>query len=161
MFRDSSLMCADWSRSDPDYQYVKKLMKPMPKDDTYRIYFRPLDCSYTDSFFIYKERYGPAAVFDDMCVNFTAGDAKPEIRVANTYTYFNITNYAYFENIAFTGEDLFASLDTPGPWFYADGWARYRWGPLTYYPKTKCKVREEPRDILDKVWFDRLMTFPH
>ena len=37
-----------------------------------------------------------------MCVNFTAGDSKPEIRVANTYTYFNITNFAQFENITFS-----------------------------------------------------------
>ena len=137
-------------------------MKPMPKDDHYRLYFRPLDCSYTDSFFIYKERYGNAAVFDDMWVDFAAGDAKPEIRVANTYTYFNITNYAYFENITFTGEDLFASLVGDGPtyWGYTEGWTRYSWGPLTFYPMTKCKVREEPTGFFDKLKLDRMTTFP-
>jgi hypothetical protein len=44
-------------------------------------------------------------------VNFDSAvaDPKPQIRLANPYTYFNITNYALFENIDFTGEDLFAT----------------------------------------------------
>jgi hypothetical protein len=87
-------------------------MKPRLEFDTFRFFFRPLDCSYTSSFFINKERFGDPLLFDELCVDFENGDSKPEIRVANTYTYFNITNYAYFENITFTGEDLFALLAT-------------------------------------------------
>ena len=125
---DFASLCADWTyqtyneelyfTEDGEYvpsdesthEFVWALMKPRLELDNMRFFFRPLDCSYTDSFFISKERYGDPLLFDELCVNFTKGDPKPEIRVANTYTYFNISNYAYFENITFTGEDLFASL---------------------------------------------------
>ena len=82
----------------------------MPLVDTMRLYFRPMFCEYKTSFFNPIQKYGDEDIFNQMCVNFTAGDSKPEIRVANTYTYFNITNFAQFENITFTGEDLFATL---------------------------------------------------
>ena len=136
----------------------------MPTEDNARFFFRPLDCSYTSSFFIVKDRYGDAAAFDEMCVDFKAGDAKPEIRVANTYTYFNITNYAYFENIAFTGEDLLATVVLEGhatlqaP--YTRGYALLKQGVLSFYPKTKCKVREEPSSFFKKLDIHVQASFP-
>ena len=83
----------------------------MPAVDTFRFYFRPMDCSYVNSFFTPLKKYAEnETLFYENCVNFTAGDPKPQIRVANTFTYFNISNYAQFENISFTGEDLLATL---------------------------------------------------
>ena len=102
-------MCADLLNLDStDFGYVSNFMKPIPKMDSVRLFFQPLDCSDIAA----KVLYGDDTAFVQNCVNLQAGDPKPEIRVANTYTYFNITNAAYFENIAFTGEDLFASLNS-------------------------------------------------
>ena len=49
------------------------------------------------------------AIFDENCVDVKGGE-KAQIRIANPYTSFNITNDAVFENIEFTGEDLFANI---------------------------------------------------
>ena len=151
-------------------------MKPRLEFDTFRFFFRPLDCSYTSSFFINKERFGDPLLFDELCVDFENGDSKPEIRVANTYTYFNITNYAYFENITFTGEDLFALLTTrkdetelenydttisynpDGE--YHPSYRNFKQSALAFYPKTKCTVREEPNDFFDKLDFHSTGYFP-
>ena len=52
-------------------------------------------------------------VEDDELVDVSAGE-RPQIRLPNTYTSFNITNHAVFENIEFTGEDLFAEAKLDG-----------------------------------------------
>ena len=138
-----AIMCADLYNNDQtDYSYVSNFMKPIPSADNVKLNFRPLDCSYTDSFFILKERYGNAATFDSNCVNFEEGDSKPQIRISNTYTYFNITNFAYFENIAFTGEDLFAKLYQHNAIeaFEHKSTFNLEQGPLAFIPKTKCVV---------------------
>ena len=142
------------------YDYVEKLQKPMLDLDNVRLNFRPLDCSYTDSYFIRKEKYGLAATFDDNCVDFEAGDDKPQIRVANTFTYFNITNFAYFENIEFTGEDLFATFAGSGTSSIADFGDENRWGPLAFLPRTKCRVRKEPSGFFDKLDLESISYFP-
>ena len=36
-----------------------------------------------------------------------------------------------------------------------------RQGILAFYPKTKCRVREEPKDYLDKLDFHSTGKFPH
>jgi hypothetical protein len=103
-------LCSDWTSYSNDgaeqtgtgtdtsddgrFDLTKGFMKPLPISDTTRLYFRPADCDYDGSFFLPVEKYGTREAFDELCVNFTAGDPKPEIRVANTYTYFNITNFA-------------------------------------------------------------------
>ena len=59
------------------------------------------------------ERFGPEKIFEQNCVDFERGDAKPQIRVRGR-SMFNITNFAQFENIEFTGEDnlfSFVKLD--------------------------------------------------
>ena len=62
-----------------------------------------MDCKYKDSYL--------AGLTDDQfdatCVDVAAGE-KVQIRLASPYSYFNITNVAHFENIEFTGEDMFA-----------------------------------------------------
>ena len=145
------------------HEFVWALMKPRLELDNMRFFFRPLDCSYTDSFFISKERFGDPLLFDELCVNFTNGDSKPEIRVANTYTYFNISNYAYFENLTFTGEDLFANLATRldhHDLTDSEAFQKWRQSALAFYPKTKCKVREEPNDFFDKLDLHSMAYFP-
>ena len=49
----------------------------------------------------------------DFCVNVAAGE-RPELRISSPWTNFNITNKAIFENINFSGEDLFAVATTNG-----------------------------------------------
>ena len=75
-------------------------------------------------------------------------DPKPQIRIANPYTYFNITNYALFENIDFTGEDLFAEI-TRG----SEGGFMQPWGAMGFFPSTKCTVKEEPKTTFDNLKF--------
>ena len=55
---------------------------------------------------IFKDmpKLGGDKLFYDLCVDFEAGDSKPQIRVHGRSA-FNITNFAQFENIEFTGED--------------------------------------------------------
>ena len=50
------------------------------------------------------EKFGSEEAFYSNCVDFEAGDSKPQIRVHGRSA-FNITNFAQFENIDFTGED--------------------------------------------------------
>ena len=92
--------------------------------------------------------YDEYGQFDDYCVDLERGDPKPQIRIANKYTLFNITNYALFENLEFTGEDLFAS--------YTDHMStgfNYPQGVLGFIPSTKCTVIEDPLYILDEIRF--------
>ena len=135
-------------------------MKPLPVSDTTRLYFRPADCDYDGSFFLPVEKYGTQEAFESLCVNFTAGDPKPEIRVANTYTYFNITNFASFNNISFTGEDLFATLvqryDNVNSYTAYD---KYPQSALAFWPQTKCTVRDEPNNPFDKLDLHSWGTF--
>ena len=49
-------------------------------------------------------KFGSQEAFYENCVDFEAGDPKPQIR-AHGKAAFNITNFAQFENIEFTGED--------------------------------------------------------
>ena len=53
------------------------------------------------------KEWGPADIFYENCVDFEKGDAKPLIRVHGAAA-FNITNFAEFENVQFTGEDNLA-----------------------------------------------------
>ena len=73
------------------------------------------------------------ALFDKNCVDVAKGE-KVQIRIANPYTYFNITSYMHFENIEFTGEDLFAeaTLNEKEMGFMD------KWGVLAFMPFTKC-----------------------
>ena len=72
-----------------------------------------MDCDYRDS---YLASYQDSAIFEQNCVK-VSQDEKPQIRIAHPWTYFNITNQALFENIEFTGEDLFAKVYKNGTYF--------------------------------------------
>ena len=77
-------------------------------------------------------------IFDEQCIDVANGD-KAQIRIANPYTYFNITNYASFENIEFTGEDLFAKATYNGESMgFMD-----ELGILAFMPFTKCQVQQD------------------
>ena len=66
-----------------------------------------MDCRYVDSY-LFGMTGLDLEVFEENCIDVESGD-KAQIRIANEYTYFNITNFAEFKDIEFTGEDLFAS----------------------------------------------------
>ena len=53
------------------------------------------------------ELWGPESDFDNYCIDFERGDAKPQVRVHGSAA-FNITNFAQFENIEFVGIDNLA-----------------------------------------------------
>lgn len=77
-------------------------------------------------------------IFEEQCIDVANGE-KAQIRIANPYTYFNITNYASFENIEFTGEDLFAKATYNGePMSFMDDL-----GILAFMPFTKCQVQQD------------------
>mmetsp|Transcript_342 Transcript_342/g.467 ORF Transcript_342/g.467 Transcript_342/m.467 type:complete len:122 (+) Transcript_342:2101-2466(+) len=75
--------------------------------DNWKLQIRAADCDliYTELATL-TERQKHAYL--NNCVDVKAGE-KPEIRIASPWTSFNITNQVLFENIKFTGEDLFAS----------------------------------------------------
>ena len=73
-----------------------------------------------------------------------AGGEKAQIRLANPNTYFNITKYARFENIEFTGEDLFAvATNRTGS---LQGFMGNQ-GILAFMPFTKCSIKDDPSTL--------------
>ena len=77
-----------------------------PQTDNIKFEFLALDCDYLNTYFAYENKENKNLI-RKVCVDVAAGK-KAQIRLANPHTYFNITNSARFENIEFTGEDLFA-----------------------------------------------------
>ena len=73
--------------------------------------------------------------FDAKCIDVAAGE-KAQIRIPNPYTKFNVTNYMKFENIEFTGEDLFASVTFMEEEMGFMG----QHGLLAYMPFEKCHI---------------------
>lgn len=61
----------------------------------------------------------------------------PEIRVSSNYSNFNVTNFAHFENLLFTGVDMLAvdESGTPG--------CEY-----SYIPAKKCEFTTEPNSVV-------------
>ncbi len=84
--------------------------------DNVKYYVRPLDCELRKSYFRKLEDWGGTdAEFYENCIDFSAGDSKPELRIHGNST-FNITNFAQFENTIFTAEDKLVKYD----WLDAD-----------------------------------------
>ena len=71
-----------------------------------------MDCKYIDTY-LFGLTDRDLAAFEKYCIDVENGE-KAQIRIANEYTYFNITNFAEFRDIEFTGEDLFASATYDG-----------------------------------------------
>ena len=79
------------------------------RSDHVKYYVRPLECKLAKDYFLDMSRFGSKEAFYENCVDLEAGDAKPQIRVHGRAA-FNITNFAQFENIEFTGEDNLVQL---------------------------------------------------
>ena len=86
------------------------LRKTEQKKDNVKYYIRPLECKLAKDYFLDMSRFNsPLDAFYENCIDLEAGDAKPQIRVHGRAA-FNITNFAQFENIEFTGEDNLIQL---------------------------------------------------
>ena len=100
--------------------------------DNFEIQVLAMSCSFKDvEIFMIEDE--DEEFFDRNCVDTDNGE-KAQIRISNPYTYFNITKTAKFENIEFTGEDLFASTKLNG--FSMDFMGQY--GILAFMPFSKC-----------------------
>ena len=80
--------------------------------DNWEVKFIAADCAFVNTTLrnrldIEKEEYLK------QCVNIAAGE-KPVIRIPSPWNFFNMTNWASFENIIFTGEDLFVNATNNG-----------------------------------------------
>ena len=99
-----AILCSDPTvKTDIADLTNRMINKPMTTDNL-KVSFLAMDCAYQYTYFSGATN----DAFFNNCVNVAAGE-RVEIRIASPYTYFNITNIAHFENIDFTGEDLFAS----------------------------------------------------
>ena len=93
-------------------------MRVAPKHDNVKYYIRPMECKLRYTTFKKIEDYGSEEAFWENCVDLER-DAKPLIRLHRKASYFNITNFAHFENIRFTAVD---SLAVTTEVRYADYW---------------------------------------
>ena len=93
------------------------------------------------------------AIVNENCVDVEGGE-KAQIRLANPYTNFNITNSMTFKNIEFTGEDLFASAKLNGEEMgFMD-----QYGILAYMPFTKCTIQQDAEKLstIDDITFKKM-----
>ena len=111
-----------------------------------KFYVRPLDCEEVGYF---SKRYDNE-LFAEYCVDWEAGHHKPQIRLHNSISYFNITNFAQFENIQFTAEDSLANITNKTYSQHFD-----------HAPLVKCAFEEEPTEYLAnatvEAWKERLL----
>jgi hypothetical protein len=80
--------------------------------------------------------YGSSSLFYSNCLDFKLGEI-PEIRIASNHSTFNVTNFAHFENLLFTGVDMLAvdQSETPGCVY-------------SYIPAKKCEFTTEPNSVV-------------
>ena len=78
-----------------------------PFHDNVKYFVRPMECKLRYTTFKSMNLYGTDGLFWDNCVDLEIHE-KPQIRLHGAVSYFNITNFAQFENIRFTGEDALA-----------------------------------------------------
>ena len=94
------------------------------------------------------QKFGSEEAFYANCIDLEAGESKPQIRVHGNSA-FNITNFAQFENIEFTGEDSHVQFVN-----VADE-ALMR-DIVDATPFKFCKHASEPTSYLEDVTMDRL-----
>lgn len=87
-------------------------MAKVPTTDNIKFFIRALDCDYLNNIFN-NESDDTKEIMREKCLDVDKGE-KSQIRISSPHTYFNITNFARFENIEFTGEDLFAKSTYDG-----------------------------------------------
>ena len=66
-----------------------------------------MECKLRYTTFRDMNLFGTDELFWDNCVDLEVHE-KPQIRLHGAISYFNITNFAQFENIRFTAEDALA-----------------------------------------------------
>ena len=66
----ASILCKNTNNYFP-------LKKNIQKYDNVKFYVRPLECKLRDTYFKNMETFGPEDTFEENCVDFEAGDAKP------------------------------------------------------------------------------------
>ena len=71
------------------------------------------------------------------------GDSKPQIRIHDSRSWFNITNFAQFEKIEFTAEDAMARVNTTYE-YYDETEPVFKNVPLM-----KCNFTSEPTGHLE------------
>ena len=124
------------------YYPIKKINS---KHDNVKFYVRPLECKLDQTIFKDRKEIGSDDLFYENCVDFERGDAKPKIRV-HGQALFNITNFAQFENIEFTGEDNLVTFDA-----YANSTASLDkiQELLDVTPAKMCEFYTEPTGYLE------------
>ena len=82
-------------------------------------------------------------------MDFDAGHAKPQIRIHDTRSVFNITNFMQIENIEFTAEDAMARVNTT--------YDKYRGTEPIFknVPLKKCNFTVEPTGHLEQAPVER------
>ena len=68
--------------------------KRAPGSDKFKIYIRPLECNRYFTYFKTRTKGFDTEKFWKWCVDFDRGDSKPQIRVHDSISLFNITNFA-------------------------------------------------------------------
>lgn len=103
-----------------------------PLSNNVKLNFAPLDCD---------SQWRAEVGFADICVDIKNGE-RPQIRVASNQAMFNITNYASFTSIEFTGEDQLVVDEAVSGNSYCDYGA---------YPIQKCKFAKKPTSVVEKI----------
>ena len=143
-YYSAALLC---SNDTAGFPWVADMSQFIQEYDNVKFYFRAMTCQesmFTLGNLAYD--FDPAGQFYDQCVDLET-DAKPQIRISNPYTYFNITRYALFQNIDFSGEDLFAHAN------YATNGFLSPWGATAFFPVKKCTVVNDPVNLFDELRF--------
>ena len=119
------LLCRDTDKRSTYYPVRRNELM----HDNLEFYVQPLDCEHWSEFSASHD----SSLFSDWCVDWEVGHQKPQIRLHNTVSYFNITNFAQFENVQFTAEDSLAMIEDK-----ADS------PDFAHSPMVKCVFEEEP-----------------
>ena len=107
-----------------------------PKSNNVKFNFAPLDCSLSSE-------WGTQNGFAANCVNVKNGE-RPQIRVASNQAIFNITNYASFTDLEFTGEDQLVIDESNDGCDYGA------------YPVQKCSFSSAPTSIVEALKLETL-----
>jgi len=114
-----------------------------PLTNNVKLTFKALDCYERNSYFRSFSKYGSSGLFEANCVDVRGGE-KPEIRLHSSYSYFNVTNAATFENLHFTGVDMLATSTCD----------------LSYVPVRLCTFTEEQSPVIEPLQLGSVSSVP-
>ena len=110
--------------------YSENLLTYVPKSDRIKYYIKPLDCNVDDTTFATLGLLDRTdATFTGFCTDISAG-AKPYIYVNQENFVFNITRYAKFEYLLFSGINMAANGNVNDT--------------VSQYPDVLCNVATTP-----------------